>query len=174
VRGGGEKGEDWHKAGQKLNKPNTWKDVIACTEYLIKNKYTSNKYTAIYGASAGGIMVGRAITERPDLYAVAISSVGQMNPLRNEARKGGGGTNYQEYGTVKDSLEFMGLVEMDPYLHIKKNTEYPAMLLTAGMNDPRMPVWIPAKFAARMQATVTNKPILFDVDYNAGHKGNSS
>lgn len=174
VRGGGEKGDAWHKAGQKLNKPNTWKDVIACTEYLIENGYTSKKHTAIYGASAGGIMVGRAITERPDLFTVAISDSGMMNPLRSEARMGGGGTNYKEYGTIKDSLECMGLIEMDPYLHIKENTQYPALLFTSGMNDPRVPAWIPGKFIARTQNSGTKRPIIFDVNYDAGHKGSSS
>lgn len=174
VRGGGEKGDTWHKAGQKTTKPNTWKDLIACTEYLIDKKYTSKKYTAIYGGSAGGIMIGGAVTERPDLFAAAISSVGMMNPLRSETRKGGGTANAKEYGTVKDSLECMGLIAMDPYLRIKKKTQYPAMMLTAGMNDPRVSPWVPGKFVAQMQASDTKNPIVFDVDYNAGHNGNSS
>lgn len=174
VRGGGEKGDDWHKSGQKINKPNTWKDLIACTEYLIDKKFTSPKYTAIFSSSAGGIMIGRAVTERPDLFTVGICAVGMMNPLRHEARAGGGGSNYKEYGTIKDSLECMGLIEMDPYLHIKKNMKYPAMLLTAGMNDPRMPTWMPGKFVARLQNSDTKKPVLFDVDFNAGHNGGTS
>lgn len=171
VRGGGEKGSRWHKAGKKTTKPNTWKDLIACSEYMIKEKYTSKKKLTIFSSSAGGIMIGRAITERPDLFAAAIVQVGVMNPLRNEAMPGEGGANYKEYGSVKDSIEALALIEMDPYLHIKKNTEYPATFLTGGMNDPRVSPWMPGKFVARLQASDTKKPVVFDVQYNEGHHG---
>ncbi len=175
VRGGGEKGDDWHKAGQKVTKPNTWKDLIACTEYLIKEQYTSSNHIAIRSSSAGGIMVGRAMTERPDLFKVVVSEVGQMNPTSNESRDGGDGGNSKEYGSIKDSIECQALIEMDPYLHIQdKGVNYPATLLTAGANDPRMPVWIPGKFAARLKASETKNPVLFKVDYKSGHYGGNS
>jgi prolyl oligopeptidase len=169
VRGGGELGDEWRKGGFKTTKPNTWKDLIACAEYLIKEEYTSSKRIAITGGSAGGILIGRAMTERPDLFAAAIPSVGCMNPLRAEESPNGP-VNVPEFGTVKDSVECMALIEMDSYLHIEKGTEYPAALVTAGINDPRVIAWQPAKFAAKLQACNTSdNPILFWVDYEAGH-----
>lgn len=169
VRGGGELGDEWHKAGQKTTKPNTWKDVIACTEYLIKNNYSSPKHIAIYGASAGGILAGRAMTERPDLFAAAIPAVGLLNPFRVEESPNGP-VNSTEFGTVKDSLECMALIEMDAYMNIEDGGNYPATLVTAGFNDPRVIVWQPAKFSARLEtANGSNNPILFDVDYSSGH-----
>ena len=169
VRGGGEKGDAWHKAGFKTTKPNTWKDLIACTEYLIDENYTNPNKMATWGASAGGICIGRAITERPDLYAVAIIQAGLLNPLRLEFAPNGK-NNSKEFGTIKDAIEFEALYEMDAYHHIKKEVKYPAIYLTAGMNDPRLTPWQPAKFAARIQnATTSKKPILFSVDFAGGH-----
>jgi prolyl oligopeptidase len=169
VRGGGEKGDAWHKAGFKTTKPNTWKDLIACTEYLINNNYASKDKTVVWGASAGGVCVGRAITERPNLFAAAIIRVGVLNALRREFGINGM-RNTKEYGTVKDSIEFKALLEMDAYHSIKKDTHYPALYLTAGLNDSRVPAWQPAKFAAKLQEYSTSeKPILFNVDFNGGH-----
>lgn len=169
VRGGGELGDNWHRAGQKLNKPNTWKDAIATAEYLIDQKYSSSDHLAIWGGSAGGIFVGRSITERPDLFAAAIPMVGAMNPVRMEETPNGP-VNTPEFGTVKDPDEFRGLVEMDSYLHLEKGTKYPATLITAGMNDPRVIAWEPAKFAAKLAAdNGGDKPILFWTDFEAGH-----
>lgn len=169
VRGGGEKGDIWHKGGFKTTKPNTWKDFIACTEYLLKEKYTSPDKIAVWSASAGGILIGRAITERPDLYAAAIIRVGKLNTVRSENTPNGL-NGAKEYGTVKDSIEFKALLEMDAYHNIKKGEKYPAVLLTAGMNDTRVPAWQPAKFAAQMQeANNSKKPILLKVDFNSGH-----
>jgi prolyl oligopeptidase len=169
VRGGGELGDAWHKAGHKTTKPNTWKDLIATAEYLIKEKYTSPKKIAISGGSAGGILVGRAMTERPDLFAAVIPEVGALNTLRAEMSPNGPG-NVPEFGTVKDETEFKALLEMDSYHHIKKGTAYPATLITAGMNDPRVIAWEPAKFAALLQnANTSDKPVLFFTDFEAGH-----
>lgn len=174
VRGGGELGDAWHEAGRKVNKPNTWKDFIAAAEYMIREKYTSAKKIGISGGSAGGILIGRAMTERPDLFAVAIPQVGIMNPLRFENTPNGG-SNADEFGTVKDSVECRALFEMDAYHHIKEGTTYPATFITAGMNDPRVIAWQPAKFAARLQTADKGvKPILFLTDYETGHgHGNS-
>lgn len=169
IRGGGELGDDWHKAGQKTTKPNTWKDLIACAEYLVSNQYTSPKKIAINGGSAGGILIGRAMTERPDLFAAAIPEVGCLNPLRAEESPNGP-VNVPEFGTVKDSAEFAALVEMDSYLHVKDGVEYPATLITAGINDPRVIAWQPGKFAARLTAAnKSDKPVLFLTDFEAGH-----
>jgi len=169
VRGGGELGNAWYKAGYKTTKPNTWKDLIACAEYLIKEKYTSAQKIAINSASAGGILIGRAMTERPDLFAVAIPQVGCLNTVRGEESPNGP-VNAPEFGTIKDSVECMALIEMDAYLHVKDGEKYPSTLITAGMNDPRVIAWQPAKFAARLEAAnKSDKPVLFLVDYEAGH-----
>jgi prolyl oligopeptidase len=169
VRGGGELGDKWYKGGFKTTKPNTWKDLIACSEYLIKEQYTSPQRIAINGGSAGGILIGRALAERPDLFAAAIPEVGMLNSIRLEETPSGP-SNTVEFGTVKDSIECQALIEMDSYLHLKDGIKYPAALITAGMNDPRVIAWQPAKFAARLQAAnASEKPVLFLVDYEAGH-----
>ncbi len=169
VRGGGEKGDQWYQNGKKTKKPNTWKDLISCTEYMINEGYTSNSKTVIHGGSAGGILIGRAMTERPDLFAVAIPEVGMMNPLRNENTPNGP-NNTKEFGISKDPVECKALIEMDAYLHIEKGVKYPATFITTGMNDPRVIAWQPGKFAAKLQAyNGSDKPILFDVDYESGH-----
>lgn len=169
VRGGGELGDKWHMAGFKQTKPNTWKDLIACAEYLVDNQYSSPEHIAINSASAGGVLVGRAMTERPDLFAAAIPEVGVMNTLRTE-NSPNGPVNAPEFGTVKDSAECMALIEMDSYLHVEDGVYYPATLITAGMNDPRVIAWEPAKFAARLQAAnASDKPVLFWCDMESGH-----
>ena len=169
VRGGGELGEKWHQAGFKETKPNTWKDLIATAEYLIKENITTPNKIAITGGSAGGILIGRALTERPDLFAAAIPEVGCMNPLRMENSPNGPG-NIPEFGTVSDEKEFHALLAMDSFHHIQKGVKYPATLITAGFNDPRVIAWQPAKFAARLQnANISNSPILFFTDFEAGH-----
>ena len=169
VRGGGELGDQWHKAGFKQTKPNTWKDLIACAEYLHVKKFSSPGKTAIFGGSAGGILIGRAMTDRPDLFAVAIPAVGTMNALRAEFTPNGP-VNVPEFGTVEKEDEFKALFEMDSYHHLKDGVKYPATLSTAGVNDPRVIVWEPAKFVARLQAAnASENPILFRVDYESGH-----
>ena len=169
VRGGGEYGDDWHKAGQKLTKPNTWRDFIACAEYLVDKKYTSPAHLAGEGESAGGILIGRSITERPDLFGAALIEVGFTDGLRGELEEDGPG-DIPEWGSVKDPEGFTGLYEMSPYAHVKDGTRYPAVMLTTGRNDPRVAPWESAKLTARLQsATTSGKPILLRVEYEAGH-----
>ncbi|WP_345003838.1 prolyl oligopeptidase family serine peptidase [Snuella lapsa] len=171
IRGGGEKGDSWHEQGMKTTKPNSWKDLITCTEYLISNKYTSPEKTVLYSSSAGTVATGMAMVERPELYKVFIAEAPMLNPLRNEARSNNA-SNYLEYGTIKDSLECMGLIKMDPYVNLKPNTEYPAALIIAGYNDSRIDPWIPGKFAAKLQECSTSGlPVFLDVNYNVGHEG---
>nr|WKN38668.1 prolyl oligopeptidase family serine peptidase [Tunicatimonas sp. TK19036] len=173
VRGGGERGEAWHQAGLKATKPNSWKDFIACAEYLIQEKYTSKEILAAYSASAGGITIGRAITERPDLFQAAMIRVGAMNPLRHEFTQNT--ANIPEYGTIQDSLEFYYLYEMDPYHHVSDGVTYPAMLFTAGINDARLPAWLPGKMVAQLQqATSRKRPVLLRIDYEGGHFGGAA
>ena len=151
VRGGGVYGDDWYRAGQKANKPDTWKDFIACGEYLIKEKYAAKNKLAGIGVSAGGITIGRAVTDRPDLFVAAFPVVGSLDMLRAESTANGA-SHIPEYGTVKDEVGFKALREMSTYDRIKDGTEYPAILLYHGYNDPRVDVWMSAKAGARLQA----------------------
>ncbi|MBO2010814.1 prolyl oligopeptidase family serine peptidase [Hymenobacter negativus] len=168
-RGGSEKGDKWYRAGYQTTKPNTWKDFIACGDYLVKNSYTSPQHLIGMGTSAGGVLIGRAITERPDLFAAAISNVSCSNALRFE-NSPNGPVNAPEFGTVKDSVQCMGLYEMDAFNHVVPGTKYPAVLCVGGMNDPRVIVWQPGKFAAALQgASTSGKPVLMQVNYDNGH-----
>jgi prolyl oligopeptidase len=169
VRGGGEYGEDWHKWGQKLTKPNTWRDFIACAQYLIDHKYTSPAKLAGEGTSAGGITIGRAFTERPDLFAAALDRVGVSNAVRQEFSPNGP-PNIPEFGSVQTQEGFEDLYAMDAYLHVRDGVKYPAVLVTTGWNDPRVASWEPGKMAARLQgASASGKPVLLRVEYAAGH-----
>jgi len=171
VRGGGEKGEAWRLGGLKKTKPNTWKDFISCADWLIKNKYTSSSKLVCTGGSAGGITVGRAITEKPELFAVAMNRVGVTNSLRYEF-SAGGAVNSGEFGTIKDSLESRYLYEMDAVYHVKDHVNYPAVLSSAGMTDGRVPAWQSGKFTAALQyATSSKKPVLMQVYFQGGHFG---
>ncbi|HXB59819.1 MAG TPA: prolyl oligopeptidase family serine peptidase [Candidatus Acidoferrales bacterium] len=169
VRGGSEKGEAWYKAGFKTTKPNTWKDFISCAEYLVKNGYTSPQRLAGTGTSAGGILISRAITERPDLFGAAVCNVGCANALRLEFTANGPG-NTPEFGTVKDPVECQALYEMDGVAHVQKGVKYPAVMGVAGWNDPRVAPWQPGKFVAALQAaSASGKPVLLKVNYDNGH-----
>jgi prolyl oligopeptidase len=169
VRGGGENGDEWYRAGFQQTKPNTWKDFIACAEYLIEQKYTSPAKLAGEGISAGGILIGRAITERPDLFAVAIPRVGCLNQVRFETTPNGV-NNTPEFGSCETEAGFQALYEMDSFLHVRDGVNYPAMLITHGITDPRVEPWQSAKFAARVQAaSASSKPVLLRMDYEAGH-----
>ena len=168
-RGGSEKGQKWYRAGYQTTKPNTWKDFIACGDYLVKNGYTSPSHLIGMGTSAGGILIGRAITERPDLFAAAISNVSCSNALRME-NSPNGPVNVPEFGSVKDPVQCQALYEMDAFQHVQPGTKYPAVLCVGGMNDPRVIVWQPGKLAAALQAATTSgKPVLMQVNYDNGH-----
>jgi prolyl oligopeptidase len=169
VRGGGEKGEAWYMAGFKTTKPNTWKDFISCAEYLVRTGYTSPRKLAGTGTSAGGILISRAITERPDLFAAAVCNVGCADAMRMEFSPNGP-CNTPEFGTVQDPVECRALFEMDGVQHVRKNVRYPAVLGVGGWNDPRVAPWEPGKFIAALQAaTSSGKPVLMKVNYDNGH-----
>lgn len=169
IRGGGEYGEDWHNAGRMLTKQNTISDFIACAEYLIENKYTLSKRLGIRGGSAGGITIGGAITQRPRLFAAAADLVPASDMLRMETTPNGP-PNVPEFGSTKTEEGFKGLYGMSAYHHIKDGTPYPAVMVTTGINDPRVDSWEAAKMAARLQAaTSSGKPILLRIDYDSGH-----
>ena len=169
IRGGGEYGEEWHLAGKQKTKPNTWKDFIACAEYLFAEKYTSPRHLGIKGVSAGGILISNTIAERPELFAAAIIGVGMNNTLRYETTANGPG-NVPQFGTIRTEEGFKALLAMDGYHKIEDGVKYPTVLLTHGINDPRVDAWMSAKMAARLQAaTASGKPVLLRVDYDAGH-----
>jgi prolyl oligopeptidase len=169
VRGGGENGEEWYKGGYQQTKPNTWRDAIACAEWLIAQHYTSPENLAIQGGSQGGIYVGRSITERPDLFGAAIDEVPVSDAIRSSFETNGE-LDKTEMGTTETEAGFRALYAMSPYHHITDRTKYPAVMVVTGINDPRVDAWQAAKMAARLQAATTSgKPVLLRVDFDAGH-----
>jgi prolyl oligopeptidase len=169
VRGGGEYGREWHKAGQLMNKPNTWRDLIAVCETICHDGWTAPARLAIGGRSAGGITVGRALTERPDLFAAVVDGVGWSNPLRYVAEQNGYGEE-PEWGAIAEKKGYEALKLIDSYQAVKDGTPYPAVLLTTGVTDPRVAPFHVGKMTARLQkATSSGKPVLLRVDFDAGH-----
>jgi prolyl oligopeptidase len=169
VRGGGTFGKAWHHAGRKATKPNTWKDFLACGEYLVREGYTSPARLCARGGSAGGILIGRAITERPELFAAANIAVGCTDMMRFETTRNGP-PNVPEFGSLANPDEFRGLLAMSTLHHVIDGASYPAVILTHGMNDPRVEPWQSFKTAARLQAaTASGRPVLLRLDYDSGH-----
>lgn len=168
ARGGGEFGAPWWRAGQKANKPNTWRDFIDGCEAVVRAGWTSPKRLTIMGTSAGGIAVGNAMAERPDLFAGVIDNVGWTNTARAGVEQNSA-PNFPEFGDPSNEAEFRGLVAMDSYLKIKDGVRYPAVLAMTGMTDPRVAPWHPAKFAARLQKASSGGPVLLRVTFDAGH-----
>jgi prolyl oligopeptidase len=169
VRGGGEYGEAWHLAGKGATKPNTWRDFIAGVQALEADGFTSKPKLVGFGASAGGIMIGRVVTERPDLLAGAVMWAPIANALRFETTEGGP-ANTAEFGSTATKAGYAALRAMDPYSHVVDGTAYPAALITIGLNDHRVPPWMGAELAARLQAaTSSGRPIYLRVDDKGGH-----
>ncbi len=169
MRGGGEYGDAWHKAGQLLNKENTITDFIACAEYLIAQGYTRPERLAGRGASAGGIPTGGSLVRRPDLWCVMFMHVPVTNALRQEFTENGP-PNIPEFGSLTTEDGFKSLSIIDSYARVQEGVQYPAVMLTAGINDPRVVAWQPAKMAARLQAaTNSGKPVLLRVEFQGGH-----
>jgi len=168
VRGGGELGDAWRLAGKDANKPNTWRDLIACGEDLVARGVTTKDKLFVFGGSAGGITMGRALTERPDLFAGVIDAVPAANTLRAEFSPNGP-SNIPEFGSVTTEQGFRNLFEMDTLQHVVPGTQYPAVMITTGLNDPRVSPWEPAKLAATLQASGTTNPVLLRIDREGGH-----
>jgi prolyl oligopeptidase len=169
VRGGGEKGRAWYLAGQGANKPNGIRDFIACAQYLSEKRYTAPSRLAAHGGSMGGVLVGGAITERPDAFGAAIIEVGILNTVR--FLQGANGANQiAELGSPETEAGFRSLLAMDPYHRIKDGVRYPAVMLSVGLNDGRVSSWHSGKFAARLQAaSSSDKPVLMRIEPEAGH-----
>jgi prolyl oligopeptidase len=169
LRGGGEYGEEWHRAGTKLQKQNVFDDFIAATEWLIANKYTSPKRLAISGGSNGGLLVGACMTQRPDLFAATLPAVGVMDMLRfHKFTIGWAWTS--DYGSADDPDEFKALYAYSPLHNLKPGMKYPATMVTTADHDDRV---VPAhsfKFAAALQAAHAGKsPTLIRIETKAGH-----
>ncbi|HEX3549366.1 MAG TPA: prolyl oligopeptidase family serine peptidase [Candidatus Elarobacter sp.] len=168
-RGGGELGEDWHFGAHIATKQRTIDDFVGCARYLIAQRYTQSAKLAGSGTSAGGVTIGNAIVQHPELFAAALDVVGDTNAVRDEFAEGGP-ANIPEFGTIANRTGWNALYGTDAYLHVKDGVPYPAVLAVTGANDPRVAPWIVAKFAARLQAaTSSGKPVLLRVDYDAGH-----
>jgi prolyl oligopeptidase len=173
LRGGAEFGEDWHQAGMLQKKQNVFDDFISAAEYLISQKYTDKDHLAIQGGSNGGLLVGAAFTQRPDLYRAVVCQVPLLDMLRYQ--------NFQiaklwipEYGSAEDSKQFDWLYAYSPYHHVKQGTQYPAILFMTADTDTRVDPMHAKKMAALMQAEAANgqsreRPILLRIETKAGH-----
>src|SRR5207253_10961844 len=173
LRGGGEYGEEWHKAGMLEKKQNVFDDFIAAAEYLIAQKYTDKDHLAIRGGSNGGLLMGAMITQRPDLFRTVVCQVPLLDMLRYQ--------NFliaklwiPEYGSAEDAKQFEWLYAYSPYHHVKPGQEYPAILFMTGDTDTRVDPMHAKKMAALMQAEAANgqsreRPILLRIEPKAGH-----
>jgi prolyl oligopeptidase len=169
LRGGGEYGEEWHKAGTRLQKQNVFDDFIAAAEHLISSKYTRKEKLAIFGGSNGGLLVGAVMTQRPDLFGAALPAVGVMDMLRFQKFTAG---RYwtDDYGSSDDPAEFQALLAYSPYHNLKKGTTYPPTLITTADTDDRVVPGHSFKFAAELQKADSGKnPQLIRIQTKAGH-----
>ncbi|HVG22123.1 MAG TPA: prolyl oligopeptidase family serine peptidase, partial [Blastocatellia bacterium] len=169
LRGGGEYGEEWHKAGMKLKKQNVFDDFIAAAEWLISSKYTSTPKLAIHGGSNGGLLVGAVMTQRPDLFGAALPAVGVMDMLRFQKFTIGWAW-VSDYGSSDNPEEFKAIYAYSPLHNIKPGTQYPPTLITTADHDDRVVPGHSFKFAAAMQAAQAGpNPILIRIETKAGH-----
>jgi prolyl oligopeptidase len=168
LRGGGEYGEEWHRAGMLTKKQNVFDDFAAAARWLIDNKYTSAAKLAIEGGSNGGLLMGAELTQHPELFHAVVSHVGIYDMLRVELQPNGA-FNVTEFGTVKEADQFRALDAYSPYHHVKDGTQYPAILFLTGANDPRVDPLHSRKMTARLQASGTKQPVLLRTTSTAGH-----
>jgi prolyl oligopeptidase len=160
IRGGGEYGEAWHLAGALTRKQNCFDDFIAAAEWLVKEGYTRPERLGILGGSNGGILMGASMAQRPELFRAVVTMAGVYDMLRVETTSNGA-FNVTEYGTVKDPEQFKALAAYSPLHAVRDGVRYPAVLITAGENDPRVDAWHGKKLAARLQeATTSGQPVL--------------
>ena len=170
LRGGGEYGQQWHKAGTKLNKQNVFDDFIAAGEYLVESGYTNPQKMGIQGGSNGGLLVGATLTQRPDLFAAALPAVGVLDMLRYHTPSANARAWSSDYGLSENNDEFEALYAYSPVHNTKPGTCYPATLVTTGDHDDRVVPWHSYKFAAQLQADQgCDNPVLLRVETRAGH-----
>jgi oligopeptidase B len=175
VRGGGEMGREWYEEGKFLSKRNTFHDFIACADELIVQGYTTSRRLAIRGRSAGGLLIGAVLNERPDLYACAVAQVPFVDALTTmlDDKLPLTVNEYEEWGNPKDPEFYSYMKSYSPYDNVRP-AEYPAVLAMAGLNDPRVSYWEPAKWVAKLRKMNRGKrPILLKVQMGAGHSGPS-
>ena len=170
LRGGGEYGQQWHKAGTKLDKQNVFDDFIAAGEYLVESGYTTPEKMGIQGGSNGGLLVGATLTQRPDLFSAALPAVGVLDMLRYHTPSANARAWSSDYGLSENKDEFEALYAYSPLHNTKPGTCYPATLVTTGDHDDRVVPWHSYKFAAQLQADQScDNPILLRVETRAGH-----
>ena len=170
LRGGGEYGQQWHKAGTKLDKQNVFDDFIAAGEYLVESGYTTPEKMGIQGGSNGGLLVGATLTQRPDLFSAALPAVGVLDMLRYHTPSANARAWSSDYGVSENKDEFEALYAYSPLHNTKPGTCYPATLVTTGDHDDRVVPWHSYKFAAQLQADQScDNPILLRVETRAGH-----
>ena len=170
IRGGREYGDAWHRAGMLTRKQNVFDDFASCAQALVDRHYTSTARLAIKGGSNGGLLMGAELTQHPELFGVVISEVGVYDMMRVETTSNGL-FNTTEYGSVKDSAQFHALLAYSPYHNVHDGTQYPPVLLLTGANDPRVEPYNSFKFAARLQASGTTRPVLLRTSMTTGHIG---
>jgi prolyl oligopeptidase len=169
LRGGGEYGEAWHRAGYRTHKQNVFDDFAACARHLVERQYTKPARLAVEGGSNGGLLMGAALTQHPELFRAVVSHVGIYDMLRFEQHPNGA-FNVTEYGSVKGPEQFRALYAYSPYQHVKDGVAYPAVFLLTGANDGRVDPANSRKFAARLQAATSSKrPVLLLIKFDAGH-----
>ncbi|HLZ96480.1 MAG TPA: prolyl oligopeptidase family serine peptidase [Steroidobacteraceae bacterium] len=168
LRGGGEYGEDWHDAGKLTRKQNVFDDLAAAARHLIERRYTSSAKLAIEGGSNGGLLMGAALTQHPELFRAVVSHVGLYDMLRVELHPNGA-FNVTEFGTVKELDQFRAIYAYSPYHHVVDGTQYPAVFFLTGDNDPRVDPANSRKMTARLQATGTKLPVLLRTSTSSGH-----
>jgi prolyl oligopeptidase len=170
LRGGSEYGESWHQAGMLHKKQNVFDDFVAVAEALIAKQATRADRLVIRGASNGGLLVGAAMTERPDLFKVVLCGVPLLDMVRYHLF-GSGKTWIPEYGSAEDAEDFRVLYGYSPYHHVKSGVAYPSVLLLAADSDDRVDPMHARKFAALLQARSSGGPVLLRIQQNAGHGG---
>ncbi|MCK4373643.1 MAG: S9 family peptidase, partial [candidate division Zixibacteria bacterium] len=174
LRGGGEYGEEWHLAGNLTNKQNVFDDFAACAEYLISSGYTNSSKLVIKGGSNGGLLMGAAFTQHPELFRAVVSSVGIYDMLRVELDPNGV-FNVTEFGTVKNPDHFRALYAYSPYHNVKEGAVYPSILFLTGDHDGRVNPAQSRKMTARLQAaTGSGNPIMLRTSSKTGHGGGTA
>jgi prolyl oligopeptidase len=170
LRGGDEYGEEWHQHGMRREKQHVFDDVIAAAEQLVRLGYTKPEKLAIRGGSNGGLLVGAAVTQRPDLFRVGLCAVPLLDMVRYH-RFGSGRTWIEEYGSADDAEDFKAIYAYSPYHHVQRGTKYPSLLVLSADSDDRVDPMHARKFAAAMQSASTGGVVLLRVERHAGHGG---